>query len=100
MQTPWVMTLSIDGRCLHLVHFLQTLAGWQHVKVADQRIKHDFAWYMQELVEIHIREAGMIRVVPDNLNPHSPAAFYETFSPQSYTVNTTPFANQNNEHAS
>ena len=37
---------------------------------------------MQDLVEIHFPEAEKIRVVLDNLNTHSPAAFYEAFSPQ------------------
>jgi len=68
--------------------FLQPLAGWRHVKVTDQRTKQDFAWCLQDLVEIHFPEAEKIRVVDvrkandDNLNTHSPAAFYEAFSPQ------------------
>jgi len=37
---------------------------------------------MQDLVEIHFPEAEKIRVVLDNLNTHSPAGFYEAFSPQ------------------
>jgi len=61
---------------------LQPLAGWRHVKVTDQRTKQDFAWCMQDLVEIHFLEAEKIREVLDNLNTHSPAAFYEAFSPQ------------------
>jgi hypothetical protein len=47
---------------------LQPLAGWRHVKVTDQRTKQDFAWCMQDLVEIHFPEAEMIRVVLDNLD--------------------------------
>ena len=62
--------------------FLQPLAGWRHVKVTDQRTKQDFAWCMKDLVEIHFPEAERIRVVLDNLNTHSPAAFYEAISPQ------------------
>lgn len=34
---------------------------------------------MQDLVEIHFPEAEKIQVVLDNLNTHSPAAFYEAF---------------------
>jgi hypothetical protein len=37
---------------------------------------------MQDLVEIHFPEAEKIRVVLDDLNTHSPAAFYEAFPPQ------------------
>ena len=34
------------------------------------------------MVEIHFPEAEKIQVVLYNLNTHSPAAFYEAFSPQ------------------
>jgi len=73
---------------LKVFDFLQPLAGWRHVKVTDRRTKQDFAWCMQDLVEIHFPQAEKIRVVDvrkandDNLNTHSPAAFYEAFSPQ------------------
>jgi len=70
-----------EGTC-NLFMLLQPLAGWRYVKVTDQRTKQDFAWCMQDLVEIHFPEAEKIRVVLDNLNTHSPAAFYEAFSPQ------------------
>jgi hypothetical protein len=69
-----------EGTC-NLFMFLQPLAGWRHVKVTDQRIKQDFAWCMKDLVEIHFPQAEKIRVVLDNLNTHSPAAFYEVFHP-------------------
>jgi hypothetical protein len=36
---------------------------------------------MKDLVEIHFPQAEKIRVVLDNLNTHSPAAFYEAFPP-------------------
>jgi hypothetical protein len=70
-----------EGTC-NLFMFLQPLAGWRHVKVTDRRTKQDFAWCMQDLVEIHFPQAEKIRVVLDNLNTHSPAAFSEAFSPQ------------------
>jgi len=37
---------------------------------------------MKDLVEIHFPTAERIQVVLDNLNTHSPVAFYEAFSPQ------------------
>jgi hypothetical protein len=37
---------------------------------------------MHDLAEIHFPEAEKIRVVLDNLNTHTPAAFYETFPPE------------------
>jgi len=70
-----------EGTC-NLFMFLQPLAGWRHIKVTDQRTKQDNGWCMKDLVEIHFPAAERIRVVLDNLNTHSPAAFYEAFSPQ------------------
>ena len=70
-----------EGTC-NLFILLQPLAGWRHVKVTDQRTKQDFAGCMKDLVEIHFPEAEKIRVVLDNLNTHSPAAFYEAFPPE------------------
>jgi hypothetical protein len=69
-----------EGTC-NLFMFLQPLAGWRHVKVTERRTKQDFAWCMKDLVEIHFLHAEKIRVVLDNLNTHSPAAFYEAFPP-------------------
>jgi hypothetical protein len=62
--------------------YLQPLAGWRHVKVTAQRTKQDFAWCMQDLVEIHFPQVEKIRAVLDNLNTYSPAAFYEAFPPE------------------
>jgi hypothetical protein len=70
-----------EGTC-NLFMFLQPLAGWRHIKISDQRTKQDFAWCMKDLVEIHFPAAERIRLVLDNFNTHSPAAFYEAFSPQ------------------
>jgi hypothetical protein len=70
-----------EGTC-NLFMFLQPLAGWRHVKVTDRRTKQDFAYCMKDLADIHFPEAKKIRVVLDNLNTHSPAAFYEAFAPE------------------
>ena len=70
-----------EGTC-NLFMFLQPLVGWRHVKVTDRRTKQDFAFCMHDLAEIHFPEAEKIRVVLDNLNTHTPAAFYETFPPE------------------
>jgi hypothetical protein len=69
-----------EGTC-NLFMLLQPLAGWRHIQVTARRTKQDFAWCMQDLVEIHFPQAEKIRVVLDNLNTHSPAAFYEAFPP-------------------
>ncbi len=68
------------GSC-NLFMYLQPLAGWRHVKVTKRRTKRDFALCMQDLVDVHFPEAKKIRVALDNLNTHSPTAFYETFPP-------------------
>jgi hypothetical protein len=70
-----------QGTC-NLFLFLQPLAGWRHVKITPHRTKQDFAYCMQDLANIHFIEAEKIRVVLDNLNTHTPAAFYETFPAQ------------------
>jgi hypothetical protein len=70
-----------QGTC-NLFMFLQPLLGWRHVKITAQRTKQDFAHCMQDLADIHFSEAEKIRVVLDNLNIHTPAAFYETFPPE------------------
>jgi hypothetical protein len=36
---------------------------------------------MQELVDVYFPQAEVIRLVVDNLNTHTPAALYETFTP-------------------
>jgi len=51
------------------------------VVVTDRRTKLDFAPRMKELVEVHFPDAERVRLVVDNLNIHTPAAFYEAFSP-------------------
>jgi len=60
---------------------LQPLAGWRAVKVTEHRTKHDFAYLIRELVDVHFPQAEVIRVVLDNLNTHTPASLYETFAP-------------------
>jgi hypothetical protein len=69
-----------EGPC-NLFLFLQPLAGWRHVKITARRTTQDFAACMNDLVEEHLPQAKKIRVVCDNLNTHTPAAFYETFPP-------------------
>lgn len=69
-----------NGTC-NLFMMFQPGAGWRHAKVTDQRTKTDFAQCMRELVDVHFPHAEKIRVVMDNLNTHTPASLYATFSP-------------------
>jgi DDE superfamily endonuclease len=69
-----------EGTC-NLFMFVQPLGGWRHVKVTDRRTAQDFAQCMKDLVDRHFSQATLITVVLDNLNTHTPAALYDTFTP-------------------
>ena len=69
-----------NGTC-NLFTYLQPLVGWRHIVVTDHRTKLDFAPRMKELVDVHFPDAECIQLVVDNLNIHTPAAFYEAFAP-------------------
>jgi len=69
-----------QGTC-NLFTYLQPLAAWRHVVVTERRTNLDFAHRMKELVDVHFPEAEKIRLVVDNLNIHTPAAFYQAFDP-------------------
>jgi DDE superfamily endonuclease len=69
-----------EGGC-NLFMFFGPVQGWRHVKVTDRRTAQDFAYCMQDLVDVHFPQATVISVVLDNLNTHTPAALYATFPP-------------------
>jgi hypothetical protein len=56
--------------------------GWRQVRVSERRTSEDFALWMKQLVDEPFPEAQVIRLVLDNLNTHTPAAFYQTFEPE------------------
>jgi transposase len=66
----------------NLFVFVDAHRPWRHVKVTEQRTRHDFAHCMRELSDVHYPHAERIRVVLDNLNTHSAGALYESFAPQ------------------
>jgi hypothetical protein len=53
--------------------------GWREVRVTAQRTAIDFAHAVRALVDQQFPEAAGIVLVTDNLNTHTPAAFYQTF---------------------
>jgi hypothetical protein len=59
----------------------EPLRGWRHVTVGERRTKRDWAHVVKELVDVHYPDAETIVLVQDNLNTHTPAAFYEAFPP-------------------
>lgn len=60
----------------------EPLKGRREMKVTEHRRKPEFAEMMRYLVDDLYPEAERIRLVVDNLNTHSPAAFYESFPPK------------------
>ncbi|MDI6814430.1 MAG: IS630 family transposase [Desulfitobacteriaceae bacterium] len=61
--------------------FFEPLAGKRHIWVRERRTKKDWARAMRYLADELYPNAEGIVVVMDNLNTHSPAAFYEAFDP-------------------
>jgi hypothetical protein len=53
--------------------------GWRAVRVTARRTAVDFALAVRELVDAQFPQADRIVLVTDNLNTHTPAAFYQTF---------------------
>ena len=66
---------------VNLFIFLDAHRPWRKVKVTDRRTAEDFAICMRELSDVHFPEADRIRVVLDNLSPHSSGALYQAFPP-------------------
>ena len=67
------------GSCA-LLAAIEPLTGQRLAQVHPQRTKKEFALFCQALAAAY-PEAIKIRLVLDNLNTHTPAAFYETFPP-------------------
>ncbi len=66
----------------NLFMFFEPFRGQRHVKVTNTRTRVDWAEAMKILSdEIH-PDAEKIIVVLDNLNTHTPSAFYLAFEPQ------------------
>ena len=62
--------------------FTEPLAGWREVSVRDTRTKADWAVEMAGLLEGRYAACAKVIVVCDNLNTHTPSAFYEVFEPE------------------
>ena len=75
----------------------EPLRGWRFVQVRTQRTAVDYAAFMQELVETYYPAVDRIQLVQDNLNTHTPGAFYHALVPQEafewaqrFTLHYTP----------
>lgn len=65
-----------------LFMLFEPLQGKRFVEVKDRRTKVEWAHVMKGVADDLYPNAETIVVVLDNLNTHTPAAFYETFEPQ------------------
>jgi transposase len=65
----------------NLFMYFEPLRGWRHVTLSDRRTRQDFAHQIRFLVDTVYPHATCIHLVLDNLNTHSLASLYETFSP-------------------
>jgi DDE superfamily endonuclease len=64
--------------CLFM--FAEALSGWRKVCARPRRTKVDWALEMEELLRTRYADAKKVILVCDNLNTHTPGAFYEAFS--------------------
>ena len=65
---------------------VEPLAGYRMVNVTEQKTKKDYAAYMKELAAQY-PAADKIVLVQDNLNTHTPSAFYEVFAaPEAFAL--------------
>jgi hypothetical protein len=60
----------------------EPLLGTRDLTVTDHRTRQDWARLIKHLIDVRHPDADRIVLVLDNLNTHSPASLYETFSPQ------------------
>lgn len=86
---------------VNLFVFLDAHRPWRRVKVTERRTNRDFAHCMRDLVDIHYPDAGVIRVVLDNLSTHSAGALYDAFpAPEARRVLTRLEFHHTPKHAS
>jgi hypothetical protein len=62
--------------------FAQPLAGWRQATARPQRTKADWAQEVAALLDGRFAGCARVTLVCDNLNTHTPGAFYEVFPPE------------------
>lgn len=65
----------------NLFMFCEPKGGWGHVEVTERRTALDFAQQMRWLVDEAYPDAGVFRLVLDNLNTHKMGSLYDAFEP-------------------
>jgi hypothetical protein len=61
--------------------FTEPLAGWREVAVRQTKTKLDWAVEMARLLDGRYANSPKVILVCDNLNTHTPGAFYAAFAP-------------------
>lgn len=56
--------------------------NWRRVSVREQRTKLEWAEEIEQLVMVDFKDADKVTLVLDNLNTHTPGAFYKRFEPE------------------
>jgi hypothetical protein len=69
-----------NGSCCVFLAF-EPHTGKRYVEVRERRTAEDYATFMQTLLARHYPQAKSLRLVQDNLNTHTPGAFYEVLPP-------------------
>jgi len=59
----------------------EPLVGKRYIEITDQRRREEWARVMKKVSDELYPQAEKIVVVMDNLNTHTPAAFYQVFEP-------------------
>jgi hypothetical protein len=62
--------------------FAEPLAGWRQATARPQRTKSDWAQEVAAMLDGRFADCDRITLVCDNLNTHTPGAFYEVFPPE------------------
>jgi hypothetical protein len=75
-----------NGACCVLLAF-EPQTGFRYAEVRERRTAVDYAAFMQTLLTRHYPQAAAIRLVQDNLNTHTPGAFYEVLpAPEAFAL--------------
>ena len=69
-----------EGVCSFFLTFAP-LFSWRHVSVTKRRTGLDFAFVVQDLVDVQFPDAEKVVLILDNLNTHTAASLYEAFEP-------------------
>ena len=62
--------------------FLEPLTGRRKIHVRERRTAVDWAYEIQELLEVDYPDAQVVVLVCDNLSAHTIASLYEAFPPE------------------